>query len=113
MSGNVATYHVAYRVDNDPPRVRLRAPQRAVTGAKVRIWASVLDTGSGLASRPRIVFGDGRHASGFHLAHRYARAGRYVVTISATDRAGNTTLVRHAVRIRAAPARSRKASHRG
>jgi hypothetical protein len=93
--------------------VRLRGPQRAVTGAKVRIFASVLDTGSGLAGRPHIVFGDGTHASGFHLAHRYKRAGRYVVTISATDRAGNTTLVRRSVRIRAAPTRSRRASHQG
>ncbi len=56
--------------------------------------ASVLDSGSGLAGRPRITFGDGTHANGFHLAHRYKRKGRYTITIRATDRAGNSTLVR-------------------
>jgi hypothetical protein len=115
LSGNVATYHVTFRVDNDAPRVRLRAPLRARAGTKVRISASVLDTGSGLAGRPRMVFGDGTHAYGFHLAHRYRRPGRYVVTITATDRAGNTTIARRSVRIRAAAtrSRSRKAPNRG
>ena len=69
-------------------------PQRARAGAKVRISASVLDSGSGLAGRPRITFGDGTRANGFHLAHLYKRTGRYTVTIRATDRAGNTALVR-------------------
>ena len=112
-SGNVATYHVGFIVDNDAPRVRLRAPQRAQVGAKVRISASVLDTGSGLAGRPRMVFGDGTHASGFHLAHRYRRAGRYAVTITATDRAGNTTVARRFVRIRTVATRGRKTPEPG
>ena len=51
------------RVDNDAPRVRLRAPAHArARGDKVRISASVLDPGSGLAGRPRIAFGDGARA---------------------------------------------------
>jgi hypothetical protein len=101
LSGNVATYRIALRVDNDAPRLRIRSPQRARAGAKVRIAASVLDPGSGLAARPRISFGDGKHANGFRLAHRYARAGRYVIAISATDRAGNVSELRRALRIRA------------
>ena len=65
----------------------------------MRVSASVLDIGSGLAGRPLITFGDGAKARGFHLAHRYKRQGRYTVTIRATDRAGNTTLVRRALRV--------------
>ena len=108
QSGNSATYHLSLRVDNQAPRVRLRAPLRARVGVKMRVSASVLDPGSGLAGRPLISFGDGTHANGFHLAHRYKRKGRYVVTIRATDRAGNSALVRRALRVRAtagAPAR--------
>jgi hypothetical protein len=107
QSGNVATYTITLRVDNQAPKVRLRSPQRARARAKVKIWASVLDVGSGLATRPLISFGDGAKARGFHLAHRYKRPGHYIVSIDATDRAGNTTLVRRALRIRPAPAKPR------
>ena len=100
LSGNVATYRLTLNVDNDAPRVRLRAPLHADQGDKVRISASVRDAGSGLAGRPRIEFGDGAGAYGFRLAHRYERAGRYVVTMRATDRAGNTTLVQRTLRVR-------------
>ena len=61
-------------------RASLRDPGSARARAKVRISASVLDPGSGLAGRPRIAFGDGAHANGFHLAHVYKRPGRYIVT---------------------------------
>jgi hypothetical protein len=101
QSGNVASYSLTLRVDNQPPTVRLRSPLRARAHAKVRVSASVLDVGSGLAARPLIAFGDGGKGRGFRLAHIYKRPGRYVVSIQATDRAGNTTLVRRAVRIRA------------
>jgi hypothetical protein len=103
QSGNVASYSITLRVDNQPPKVRLRSPQRARAGTKVKVSASVLDVGSGLVARPLITFGDGAKGRGFHLAHRYERAGRYVVSILATDRAGNTVLVRRALRIRAVP----------
>ena len=101
QSGNVATYRITLRVDNDAPRLRIRSPQRAKAGVKVRISASVLDPGSGLAGRPRISFGDGKGANGFRLAHRYKRAGRYVIKIQAIDRAGNVSEVRRALRVRA------------
>ena len=99
QSGNVATYTITLRVDNDPPKLRLRTPVRARVRAKVRVSASVLDVGSGLAGRPLVTFGDGAKARGFHLAHRYKRPGRYVVTIQCIDRAGNTSEARRAVRI--------------
>jgi hypothetical protein len=102
QSGNVAAYQITLRVDNQAPRVRLRAPLRARVRAKVRVSASVLDSGSGLAGRPRFTFGDGTHANGFRLAHRYKRPGRYIISILATDRAGNSVLVRRALRVRAA-----------
>jgi hypothetical protein len=108
QSGNVATYTLTLRVDNDAPKVRLRSPQRARARTKVKVSASVLDTGSGLASNPLIRFGDGAKARGFHLAHRYKRPGRYVVSIEATDRAGNATLARRALRIRAALPKTRR-----
>jgi hypothetical protein len=62
QSGNVAAYTITLRVDNQPPRVRLRSPLKARVGAKVRVSASVLDVGSGLAGRPRFLFGDGKGA---------------------------------------------------
>ncbi len=99
QSGNVATYTITLRVDNAPPKVRRRTPARARARAKVRVSASVLDVGSGLVARPRIMFGDGSKANGFHLAHRYKRAGRYTVTIRCSDRAGNSITVRRTVRI--------------
>jgi hypothetical protein len=107
QSGNVATYSITLRVDNQAPKVRLRSPLRARARAKVKISASVLDVGSGLVTRPLMSFGDGAKARGFHLAHRYKRPGHYIVSIQATDRAGNTTLVRRALRIRPAPAKPR------
>ena len=107
QSGNVATYSITLRVDNQAPKVRLRSPLRARARAKVKISASVLDVGSGLATRPLIRFGDGAKARGFHLAHRYKRPGHYTISIDATDRAGNTTFVRRTLRIRPAPAKPR------
>jgi Subtilase family/PKD domain len=112
-SGNVATYHVELQVDNDPPRLRVSAPARTSVGVKVRISASVRDSGSGLVAHPRMLFGDGKSARGFHLAHIYRRPGRYVVTITAVDRAGNAVTARRAVQVRAAVARSRKAPNQG
>ena len=111
QSGNVATYPIVLRVDNAAPRLRLRGPLRPRAGAKARIWASVADAGSGLAGRPRFSFGDGTGAYGFHLAHRYRRAGRYVVTIRASDRAGNIAVLRRVLHVRAPlapPARAAK-----
>jgi hypothetical protein len=108
-SGNVATFNLSLNVDNDAPRARLRSAPHAYAGDKLRISASVRDTGSGLAGRPRMEFGDGADAYGFHLAHRYARAGRYIVSMRATDRAGNTTLVRRAVQVRVPPPRGGQA----
>jgi hypothetical protein len=101
QSGNVATYSITLRVDNEAPRVRLRLPLRARVGVKVHVSASVRDIGSGLSGRPRFAFGDGATAYGFHLAHRYRRPGRYVVTIRATDRAGNSVAARRTLRVRA------------
>jgi hypothetical protein len=103
QSGNVATYTLTLRVDNQAPKVRLRSPLRARAGAKVKVSASVLDVGSGLRARPLIAFGDGAKSYGFHLAHRYLKPGRYAITIHCTDRAGNTTVVRRTLRIRAVP----------
>jgi hypothetical protein len=105
QSGNVGTYQITLNVDNDAPRVRLRAAERVYTGETIRLSASVRDAGSGLAGRPRIEFGDGTHAYGFHLAHRYALPGRYVVQVRTADRAGNETIVRRAVRVRVPAAR--------
>ncbi len=105
QSGNVATYSLTLRVDNEAPKVRLRAPQRARVRSKVRVSASVRDVGSGLAGRPRLAFGDGSKAVGFHLAHRYKRPGRYVVTFRCSDRAGNSVLLRRTVHVLPAPAR--------
>jgi hypothetical protein len=113
QSGNVATYELTLNVDNDAPRLRVSAPARADEGDKVHISLSVRDPGSGLAARPRIAFGDGTSGVGFHLAHRYEHPGRYVVTVRATDRAGNIALGRRALRVLAPVARGGQAVNPG
>lgn len=39
-------------------------------------------------------FGDGKHATGTTVSHRYARAGRFTVTVTVTDALGTTVKVR-------------------
>ena len=103
QSGNVGKYPYTLNVDNDPPRMRMQLRATARVGAKVRFWVSVQDAVSRIAGRPLMTFGDGTRARGFHLAHRFKRPGRYIIKISASDRAGNSFQLRRVLRVRAVP----------
>jgi PKD domain len=85
------------RVDRRRPRVRIRRRGRLVS---VRVTDR--RPGSGLRRRAtRVRFGDGSAARRSSRArHRYASRGRYVVTVTARDRAGNRIRFRRAVRVR-------------
>ena len=77
-------------LDTAGPRLTdLDVPALATTGSPVAMTASAVDAWSG---PPTLAwsFGDGATATGPTTSHAYA-AGSYVVRVTATDRAGNTT----------------------
>lgn len=85
------------RVDGTAPKVTVTTRSRR--RARVRI----ADAGrSGLdRERSAVQWGDGKRSEATNLvAHTYRRAGRYTVTVTARDRAGNTRVTREAVTVR-------------
>ena len=65
-----------------------RAAERVtVESADLGPWAGLL------AGEPRWQFGDGGSAAGDSVAHAYARAGRYTVSVFAADSAGGVSTV--------------------
>jgi PKD domain len=86
---------IRVRVDRRGPAVSLRPAGRDL---RVRVRDAV----SGLRSRTvRIRFGDGSSAGRAAGArHRYTRAGRYAVSVTARDRAGNRVRFRRRVTVR-------------
>jgi hypothetical protein len=78
-------------IDTTPPRVRL-----VVHGSTLRVQASD-PHGSGVAS-VRATFGDGASATAHgSLVHRYGHGGRFTVTVTVVDQAGNVTRVQRRV----------------
>lgn len=82
------------KVDGSAPVVHLIRHGRELV-------VQVSDSGSGLVpATVRVAFGDGASGSGRSaLSHRYSRAGRYTVFVTARDRVGNTVNVKRRVRI--------------
>ncbi|MGE0818906.1 MAG: PKD domain-containing protein [Candidatus Nanopelagicales bacterium] len=72
---------------------------------------AVTDTSTGAPASVSVDFGDGSAPSavgaGGSTAHSYARSGSYVVTLTATNALGSTSVTR-TVRLRATPARPAK-----
>lgn len=76
------------QVDASPPRATARVHGRSLV-------VQVADDASGVRrSATRTSFGDGAKpvAGGVRARHRYARAGRYVVTVAVRDQVGNATV---------------------
>ncbi len=97
LSGQAALSRASVlRVDSEPPSVKI-ARNRGGGSITVR----VNDPDSGVASRSVSVdFGDGHTGHGrARLAHRYARAGVYTVTVRSRDKAGNAGVVRQLVSV--------------
>jgi len=79
--------------DATPPELRVpQIPAAGKVGAKLRFSVTAADAWSGIASI-RWSFGDGSKSSGRAVAHAYRRPGRYRVTVTATDEAGNEKML--------------------
>jgi PKD domain len=77
-------------LDATPPALeRLAVPRSARAGSRVRVSVGATDAMSSLAQAPLWRFGDGAKASGLAVRHAYRRPGRYRVTVTAADLAGN------------------------
>ncbi|HEX6699570.1 MAG TPA: PKD domain-containing protein, partial [Gaiellaceae bacterium] len=77
-------------LDAKPPVLeRLAVPRTARAGRRVGFSVGAADAMSALAQPPVWRFGDGATASGPAVGHVYRRAGRYRVTVTAADLAGN------------------------
>ena len=97
--GNAGTANVTFTTDNTPPTVRVEAPALVLAGHILRASAIASDSGSGLPQPPSWTLGDGSSAVRTQVQHRYSRPGRYTLTASATDGAGNSASARRAVRV--------------
>ncbi|MCW2997788.1 MAG: hypothetical protein JWN65_1337 [Solirubrobacterales bacterium] len=89
------------RVDSTPPALALSIAgvKRAGRTLSFTVKASDPVPGSGLR-RVVIAFGDGRRSVSRTAKHVFRRGGSYTVRFSATDKAGNATVVKRVVKIR-------------
>jgi len=86
------------RLDPDGPNVTISFEGAQRAGRRVTIRVRAIDTLSGSLT-PTIHFGDGTSAVGRSASHVY-RKGRYTVTVTAPDKAGNVTTERRTLVIR-------------
>jgi hypothetical protein len=97
--GNAGTATIAFTTDNTRPVLRVEAPATVLAGHVLRATANTSDSGSGLAQPPSWTLGDGSSAVRMQVQHRYSHPGRYTLTVSASDRAGNSASASAAVRV--------------
>ena len=76
---------------------------RGTARARLLFAVEPSDVWSSLSDPPHWTFGDGTRAIGVNVAHRYRRAGSYMVRLSEADDVGNETTVTRRIRIAAAP----------
>ncbi len=97
LGGDAVSKAVKLRIDRQPPRLQAKVEK----GSGVLLLA-LKDTQSGLRTgSTRVSFGDGTHARGgakFH--HHFARPGRYLVRVWASDRVHNRLIQQFKVGIR-------------
>jgi hypothetical protein len=86
------------RLDPDGPNVTISFEGAQRAGRRVTIRVRAIDTLSGSLT-PTIHFGDGGSEVGRSASHVY-RKGRYTVTVTAPDKAGNVTTERRTLVIR-------------
>jgi hypothetical protein len=87
----------ALRIAARPPVVGLAVSGSRRAGAALT-FAATVKAPAGLAA-VTIDFGDGARARGARASHRYARAGRFTVRVTAVDRLGNRAVVAHPIAI--------------
>lgn len=73
--------------------------RRAPVGRRSRFAVSATDLWSDLANPPLWRFGDGATGRGFKVQHVFRRPGRYRVSVTAIDQAGNTAASTASVRV--------------
>lgn len=101
------------KVDATPPKVTfsiagVRSPGRL---QKVRVKANDARVGSAKPSgvtRVVVAFGDGARAKSRQAEHAYRKGGTYTIRVSATDKAGNVTVVKRSVTVKKASKKSKK-----
>ncbi len=101
----------AFFVDDLPPVATLALTGRRQVGVHLHVLGAVSDTappevpgGSSGVARITLNFGDGTALSGASRGyHAYRRPGRYRITLTATDRAGNVGSASMVVQILPAP----------
>ena len=90
----------SFRVDVTPPFVEVKVEGKRSRGQALRIRVSADDPDSGLAL-VTVDFGDRTpKTSLLRSVHRYRRAGRYTLRVTARDRAGNRGETEISLRIR-------------
>ena len=91
-------------LDRAAPSVTSSAtPSKASVGHKVSFTASATDACSGPSGTYSWTFGDGVSGLGASTSHVYGRPGTYVVTVSTSDRAGNSGTHQLSLVVKAAP----------
>jgi len=79
---------------------RLTVPKRAFpTGTQARFSVRAVPWGSAVAGGPKWAFGDGGFATGRIVTHAFAHAGRFTISVRATDVKGGTTSSTSRVRV--------------
>jgi hypothetical protein len=85
---------------NGPVLERLRVPRLAmVVRARGRFSVQPVAWAAPLAGEPRWHFGDGGQATGRRVAHSYRRVGRFTVTVSQADAAGDVSRSTATIRV--------------
>jgi hypothetical protein len=92
------------RIDGGAPRLKVSVAGRKRHGSAIRVAVRASDRKGKYATGlkgTRIDFGDGSKATAARRAvHFYSRAGTYTLVVTATDKAGNQTVVRRRLTIR-------------
>jgi hypothetical protein len=99
----LATDALGQQTESDAAVVKVdrHGPTATATVKGHTLRLRVRDAASGVKDAGLSVkFGDGRTASASRARHVYSRTGTYLITVRATDRAGNTTRWRKRVRVR-------------
>jgi PKD repeat protein len=103
-AGAAPTQRTPYVVlyDNAPPALgAVSVPSTGTAGQAAAFGATATDRISGASLRWD--FGDGAGADGGAVGHAYAAAGRYAVTVTATDGTGQQAVARRTIEVAAAP----------
>jgi hypothetical protein len=100
MLGQRVVVEIAELAGNGPVLERLRVPRVAMV-VRVRRPFSVRPVAwaARLAGGPHWHFGDGSQATGRRVAHSYSRTGRFTVTVSQADAAGEVSMSTAIIRV--------------